>query len=151
MDDIRDSFSKMKKKFKQRLAGRKRRPDGTGANPDEERTDSTTSLPQPNPHVVASEGYDREEDRADAAEERVSSMDRSPQPDGLGSVPACGNDNGKAGGKPGVDGEASQSYSHLHQDVGSGDSGELEGARPSIPTPPISHGGKPDSMRTLLF
>jgi len=150
MDEIRGTFSKMKKKVKHRLIG-KRRPGGTGANLGGEMTDSTSSLPQPGPHVVAGENYDREGDRANAAGERVFSTDLPPQSAEPESVPARENDNGQEGEEAGVDGEeASQRHSYPHPDVevavGSGRSGELEGVHPSPSTPSISDGGKPDSM-----
>jgi len=107
----------MKKKFKHRLVGRRRKPDGMGASSGGEGTDSTSSLPQPGPRVVTRESYDREGHRADAARERVLSTDRPPLPDGPGSVPARG----------------------------SGHSGKLEEVFPSLSTPSISRGGKPDS------
>ena len=139
----------MDKGFKHRLTGRKRKPDGTGADPGGERTDLTTSIPQPESHGVAGESYNREGDTANAAGEQVSSTDRPPQPDGPESVPTRGSDNGQEEGETDVDGgEASQRDSHTHPDVevaaGSGRGGELEGVHPSPTTPPISHGGKPD-------
>ena len=151
MDDIRGSLSKMKKKFKRRLGltGRKRRPDGTGVNPGGEETDSTSSFPQPEPHVVAGKSYDREGERSDAAGERVFSTG-SPQPDGTESVLVRGGDVGQEGEGGDVDGgEANQIHSHQHPDVevvvGSGHGGELEGVHPSPSTPSILHGGKPNS------
>jgi len=151
MDDIRGSFSKMKKKAKHRLGltGKKAKPDGTAANPGGEGADSTSSLPQPESHVVVGESYDGEGDRADAAGEPVFPAG-PPQPDGPGSVPAHGVDNGQEGGETDVDGgEASQMDLHPHPDVevavGSEHSGEPEGVYPSPPTPSISHDGKPDS------
>jgi len=157
MDDIRASLSKIKNRFKNRLTGRKRKPDGTGASASGEGTDSASSLPQPESHVVADESHTREVDRADAAEEQVFSARRPPQPDGPESVPARGGDNGREGGEADIDGgeRTSQSRSNPHPDVevavGSGRGGELEGVDPSPFTPWISHGGKPDSTRTYLF
>jgi len=55
MDDIRGSLSEMEKKVKHRLEGRKRKPDEMGADPGGEGPDSTSSLPQPEPYVVAGE------------------------------------------------------------------------------------------------
>jgi len=145
MDNIRASLSRTKKKFKQRLMGRKRKPDGTGANSGEETPDSTSSFPQPEPHVVADESHDKEGDRANAAGERASSTVRLPQQDGSGSVPARGNDNRQEGGETDVDvGEASQKDSHRNP-VGGGRSGELEAIHPSPSTPSISHCAEPDS------
>jgi len=150
MDNIRGSLSKMKKKFKQRLTGRKRKPDGTGANSGEETPDSASSLPQPEHHVIADESHHREWNRAGATGERASSTDRPPQSDGPESVPVRGNDNRQEGGGADVDGgEASQKDSHLRPDVevavGSGRSRELEAVHPSPSTPSISHGAEPDS------
>jgi len=150
MDDIRGSLSKMKKRFKHRLAGGKRKPDGTGANPGGEGTDSTSSLPQPDLRVVASESYGGEGDKADAVGEQVFSTGPPPQPDGSESVPARGDDNVQEEGEAGVDGEeASQRHSHPHPDVeiavGSGRSGEPEGVHLSPSIPSISRGSNLDS------
>jgi len=151
MGNVQSLLSKAKRKFKQRLARRKGRLDGTGPNPGEGRADSTTSLPQPEPHAVVNESRDREGNRDNTAGERATSTDRSPQPDGAESVPAHGNDNGQEGGEADVDGgEPSQRGSRPHSDVevavGSGRGGELEGVYPSPSTPSIPHGGKPDGM-----
>jgi len=150
MDDMRHSLSKTKKKIKHLLTGRKRKPDGMGPNPGGEGADSTTSVPQPELHVVADEGHDREEDTANAAGVRASSTDRPPQPDGPESVPARGNDNGQEGGEADVDRwEASQKDSHPHPDVevavGGAHGGELERVYPSPSTTSISRGVEPDS------
>jgi len=143
MDDIRASLSRTKKKYKQRLAGKKRQPDGTGV-------DTTSSLPQSEPHVVADEGHDQEGDGADAAEEPFFSTDRPPQPGRPESMPVRGNGNGQEEGEADVGGgEISQRESYAHPDVdvavGSGRSGELEAVSPSPPAPSIPRGGKPDS------
>jgi len=150
MDNIRASLSRTKKKFKQQLTGRKRKPDGTGANPGEGKVDSTSSLPQPEPHAIADESHDLEGDRADAAGEQASSTVRPAQPDGPESVPARGNDNRQEGREADADGgETSQKGSYPYPDVevsvGSGRSGELEAVGPSPSTPSISHAVEPDS------
>ena len=142
----------MKKKAKHLLAGKKRKPDETGANPGEEGPDSTSSLPQQEPHVVVGESYDGEADKADAAGGSDFSTDPPPQPDGPESVPTRGDDDGQEGGGVCVDGgEASQIDSHSHLDVevavGSENDGEPEGVYPSPPTPLILHDGKPDTGR----
>jgi len=124
----------MKKKFKHRLTGRKRKPDGMGSTLDPERADSTSSLPQPEPHVVAG-------DRVDAAEERDFSADppQSSTPESV-PVPARGSDNGQEEeGEGEVDGgETSQKHSFPHSGVkvgvDTGHSGELGGIRRS-PSP----------------
>jgi len=128
MDDIRASLSRTKKKFKQRLTGKKRKPDGTGDDPGGEMTDSAPSLPQP----------------------ELFSTDRPPQPDGPESVPARGSDNCQERGEIDIDGgEASQMDSRSRSDVevavGSGRSGEPEGVYPPPSSPSVSHGAEPDS------
>ena len=155
MDDIQASLSKMKKKFKQGLTGRKCKPDGTGDSPGERTHVSTSSLPQPDPHVVADESHDQEGNGVGAAGERASSAVR-PQPDGPESVPARGSDNRQEGGEVDVDGgEASQKDSYPNPDievmVGSGRCGELEGVHSSPSTPSISRGTQSDSTWTRLF
>ena len=150
MDDIRGSLSKMKKKFKHRLPGRKRKPDGSVANPEEdsERADSTSSLPQQEPRVIAGESYDRGGDGADTPGEQVPSMDRPPQPE---SAPACGGDSGQEEEEADIDGrEANQRHPHLHPDseigVGSGSSQEVEWFSLAGSTPSLSlRGREPDS------
>jgi len=147
MDDIRASLSKIKKKFKQRLTGRKRKPDGMGANSGEETPDSTSSFPQPEPHAIADESHDLEEDRVDAAGERASSTVRLPQQDRPESVPARGNDNRQEGGEGDIDGgEASQKDSQQNP-VECERGGELEAVDLS-PSTSISHGAEPDSTWT---
>jgi len=156
MDDIRGSLSKMKKKAKHLLAGKKRKPDGAATNPGEEGAGSASSVPQPEPHIVMGGSYDGEGDRADAAGEPVFSTDQPPQPDGPESVPAHGSDDGQEGGEPGVDGgEAGQMDSYAHPDAeaaaGRGHSGELEGVHPSPSAPSISHDGESDGTWTWSF
>jgi len=150
MVDIRGSLSKMKKKAKHLLTGKKRKPDGTATNPGEG-ADSASLLLQPEPHVVVDKSYDREGDKAGVTGEPVFSTDQlPPQPDGPGSVPACGSDDGQQGGEADFDGgEASQIHSRTHPDVeidmGGGYGGEPEGAHPSPSAPSIPHNEKPDS------
>jgi len=152
MDDIRKSLSKIKKKFKHRLPGGERKQDGMGSilDGDLERADSTSSLPQQEPHTVTDQSYDREGDRADVAGEQIASANR-PQPDGPESVPTRGSDNDQGDGEADIDGEEpSQRGSGPHSDVevavGNGRGGELEGVYLSPSTPSIPHGGKPDGM-----
>ena len=128
MDDIRASLSRTKKKFKQRITGKKRKPDGTGDDPGGEMADPTPSLPQP----------------------ELFSTDRPPQPDGSESVPARGSDNCQEGGEICIDGgEASQMDSRSRSDievaVGSRRSGEPEGVYPPPSPPSVSYGAGPDS------
>jgi len=149
MDDIQGSLSKMKKKFKHRLTGRrKHESDRTGANPGGEGADLTSSLPQSGPHIVVGKSYDGEGDKADPAGEPVFSTDQPPQPDGSGSMPARGSGSGRGGGAEVDGGEAGQIHSHPCPNVGvvveSERSKELEGVCPPSSTPSISHGVKPD-------
>jgi len=148
MDNIRGSLSRMKKRFKRRPAGGKRKQDGTGASPGGEGTDSKSSLPQPEPHVTAGKSYEREGDRANVAGERSFSADR-PQSEEPESLPVREGDDGKEGEKADVDGgEAGQTHSRPNPDVeaavGSGRGEELEAVHPSPSTPSISRGGVPD-------
>jgi len=155
MVDIRGSLSKMKKKAKRLLTGKKRKPDGTATNPGEG-VGSASSVLQPGPHVAVGGSYDGEGDKAGTAGEPVFLADQPPQPDGPESVPEHGRGGSQEGGETDVDGgEASQMDSHPHPDVEvaaeSGHSGELEKVQSSSSTPSISHGGKPDSTWALLF
>ena len=54
MDDIRDSFSRLKKGVKHRLTGSKRKADKTRAGGHGEGVDSSGSLSRPGPHAVTS-------------------------------------------------------------------------------------------------
>jgi len=149
MDDIRGSLSKMKKKVKHRLTGRKPKPEGTEPSPSGEGADSTSSLPQPDPRAVAGESSEAEGDRADAAGEPVFSLG-PPRPGGPEFVPVHGSDIGQEGGEADVDeGEPSQSHPYPHSDsevrVGSGSSGEAEWFSFSGSTPSLNpHGEEPD-------
>ena len=72
MDDLRESFSKLKKDVKYRLTGRKRKTDKTGAAGHEERADSSSSLiPRPEPDVVTGDGREREGGGSNAEDEVV--------------------------------------------------------------------------------
>jgi len=151
MEDIRGSLSKVKKKFKHRLTGRKPKPDGTEVNLGEEGAGPASPLPQPEPHVITGASDDREGDRVNVAGQRVSSTDGPPRPAESESVPARRTDNGKEREEADVDGgEAGQSHSHpqpnIEVAVGSGRSGELEGVSPSPSIPLISHSGNPNGM-----
>jgi len=139
MDSIRHSLSKTKKKLKQRLTGRRRKPDGTGANPGGERVDSTSSLPRPDPHVVAGESHGQG-NSTNADGEQVRLTDR-PQPEEPESVSTCGGGNDQ-------EGEVSQIHPPLHPDSESGmgsESSEVEWFSLSGSTASLSlHGGEPD-------
>ena len=73
MDDVRKSFSKLKKDFKHRLGGRKRGQDGAGANAAEERVSSPAPLLPPGPRS--------EEGRIIADASQAYSTDPPPHPE----------------------------------------------------------------------
>jgi len=128
MDDIRDSFSRLKKKIKHELTGSKHKPDRIGPDAPGERAKPTG--------------------KADGRRDR--STNQAPQ---LEYVPAGGSDNDQRKEEVDVRGtEVSQRSPHLSPDadvavtVGSRHSGEVERICPSSSTPSIPHGGNPDSM-----
>jgi len=144
MDDMRNSFSRMKKKIKHRLVESKRKSDRAGSDASGERADSSGPLPRQEPRVAVGGGHDRGGNGTDADGRQVRSTDRAPE-----SVPAGGSDNDQERGQADVDGrEVSQRSSRLDPDVavGIGCSREVEEVRPSPSTPPIPHSGRPDSM-----
>ena len=79
MDDIRKSFSKMKKGFKNRVEGKKRAPDRAGDSVAGERAGSSVSLQRPDPRIVVS-GHDGEGSRTHANLSQARSRDPSPRP-----------------------------------------------------------------------
>ena len=68
MDDLRGSFSKMKKDFKHRLTRSKRKADKTGIDGRGETADPSGSPPRPEPHVVAGGVLEQERNRSNAGE-----------------------------------------------------------------------------------
>jgi len=137
--DRQNPFSGLKKRIKHRLGKNKRNPNVIGANTGGERTDSTSSLPQPaEPHVVAAESHDQ----VNTVGKQVFSTDR-PQPDESESAPTHGSGNDQ-------EAEISQNHPPLPSDseigVGSGSSREVERLSPSVLAPPLGlDGGGPDS------
>ena len=157
--DIRESFSRLKKKFKR--PGSKRKPNRTGTDSDGGRDNPVGSLSRPVSHIVAGGGHNREDNESDADVRQIGLTNQPPIPSVQGSVSAPGGDNGR-GGEGGVDGqEVNQRYSHLHPDIevvagngsgqnGNGATGEKVGQiDPSPSVPPFLCVGKPDGMRTL--
>ena len=160
--DMRDSFSKLKKKLKHPLTGRKNKPSGTGVDTGEERLDPAGSLPRSGPHVVAGGGPNRDEDGAKADRWQVRPTDllsQFPQPDQSEPVPARGSENYQEGGEEGVGGGGvSQDHSHPQPGaevvVGGGpsrggndtDGEKTEWVYPSPSTPSIQRSGKPDGV-----
>jgi len=74
--DIRDSFSRLKKRVKR--LGRKQKLGRAGADIDGESVGSDNPLPQPQPHVVVD---DREGNEADVGGQQAGTTDQPPQPD----------------------------------------------------------------------
>ena len=151
---IRDSFSKLKKKLKHPLAGRKPKSGRIGTDASED--DSTGSPSRPGSHIVAGGSHDQKDTGA-TTDRLQGSTDRFLQLNEPKSVPAreSGTDEGDAV----IDGrEVSQVDPHLHSGVedgaGSGPSGEgdnvdgekVERVHSSPLIPPIPHDGEPDSM-----
>ena len=150
--DIRDSFSRLKKKIKHPLTGNRQKSGRTAADADGERASSTDLLPQPKSHVV---DRDREGDGANESGQQVRSMDQPPQPDEPEPVSVQGNENdqGEREGR-GISQKDSHPHPSIEVGVGSGhggegnnDSGEKVGRVYPFPsTPSIPHDGEPDSM-----
>lgn len=155
MDTIRAPFSKLKKKFKHRLTGRKSKSNKTAA--DTGGSNSTSLRPSSDSRVVAGDGQDREGGETNADGSQVLSTNRPPQPDEPESVPARGSENDQERREADIDGsEVNQTHSLLDPDVevavGSEpgregktmDEEKVEQVYPSPSPTSIPHGGKPD-------
>ena len=155
--DIRESFSRLKKKLKHPMAGRKRKPDGIAIDAGGEGVDPAGSLPRQEPHVVADGGHNREGEGSNSDRRQIRLTDRPPLPDEPESTSARGNDQEE--GEADVNrGEASQVYSHSHSGVEvvvesepSREGNDVDGENterdcPPPPAPPIPRGEKPDSV-----
>lgn len=145
MDDIRGSFSRMKKDIKHRLQGRKHKPDRTGIDTAGETVGSSGSLLRPESRIGVG-GDDGEGRRTSTDGLRARLRNRSPHPD---PIPAGGSDNDQQRGKAGVGGrEVSKRNSHPELDievvVDNGPSREVEQVHPS-PFPPVPPSGEHDS------
>ena len=144
---IRDSFSRLKKKLKHPITGRKPKSGriGTDASGD----DSTGSPSRPGSHIVAGGSHDQKDTGA-TTDRPQGSTDRFLQLNEPESVPAreSGTDEGDAV----IDGgEVSQVDPHLHSGVEDGEGDNADGEKVervhfSPSTPPIPHDGEPDSM-----
>ena len=83
MDDVRGSFSRLKKKLKNPLKGGTRKQEKTGSDSIEERVGQTSSLPKPEPHAVVGGDDDREGKGADAKVDQPLQRDKpDPVPTG---------------------------------------------------------------------
>ena len=147
MEDIRKSFSNMKKDFKHRLRGKKRAPDRAGADTTGERVSSSASLLRPNSRVAAS-GHDERGTGIGTGASRARSRDPSPVPAGGG-----GRD-GPQGKEADVDeNESDQGDSRLDLDVevavGSGPGREDERAYSPLLITSLSPKQEPDGTWAL--
>ena len=123
MDDIRKSFSKLKKDFKHRVGGKKRGTDRAGTNVDGDMPGSSLSLARPDSRVSAS-GRGEEESRIDTDASQTHSRDRSPQ---TKAIQADEGRDGPHGREADVSEKgASRSLLRLGPDVG-----DAAGSRPS--------------------
>ena len=150
MDDIRKSFSKLKKDVKHRFGGKKRAPDRAEVDTTGEGVSSSASLLGPNP-LIAVGGHDGEGSRikADVSQARLSYPIPHPEP-----VPA---DEGRLDDpqRKEVDigeKEISQRHSHV-DDVGIVAGGVLSQGVEQVSSPlsviSSSRKQEPDSMWTL--
>ena len=149
--DIRDSFSRLKKKLKHPLTGNRRGTGRTGVGAGD-RVDPTDSLPLPKPNVA---DRDREGHGANKGGQQVRLTDRPPQPDELEPEPTNGNGNGQTEreGK-GVCQKNSHPNPNVEVAVGNGRGGEggddseekVGRVYPSPSAPSIPLDGGPDSM-----
>ena len=80
MDDMRKSFSKLKKDFKHRLGSKKRAPDTEGTNAAGEGVSSSPPLLRPDHHAAVS-GHDGEGTRVSVDVSQAHSRDPSPHPE----------------------------------------------------------------------
>jgi len=151
--DIRNPFSRLKKKVKR--LGSKQKLGRTGVNVDEESVDPDNLLPLSDHHVAGGEG---EPSRANEGEQRASSMDQPPQLDELEALLANRGEHDQLGGGEGdIDGrKVRPMYSRSRSDTGVGagsgprqdgngtDGEDDEQFYSCSSTPSISHGGEPD-------
>ena len=146
MDDIRQSFSKLKKDFKHRLGGKKRAADTAGADPAGETTGPSLSLIRPDSRATVG-GLDEEGGRISADISQAHSKDRSPQPRPMQAYE--GGDNPQEREADVDQKGASQSHLRLGPDagdaVGGRSSQEIKRATSSLSVVPISSKQEPGS------
>jgi len=145
MDDMRNSFSRLKKKIKHRLTGSKRKPDSTRADARRGRVDPTGA---------AGGDHDRGGSGTSADGRKARPASRVPQRE---SVPSGGGNNDQQGGDADIHGkEVTQRYSYLDPEaevavtVESRHSGEVGQVYPPPSAPSISCGGEPDGMNIVI-
>jgi len=111
--DIRNPFSRLKKKVKH--LGRKQKPGKTGTGADANSVTPDNLPPQSEAHVVADDG---EGNGAGEGGQKTGPTDQPPQWDEPEQVPANGGEDDQGGGEADLDGgEISPMYSHAHPDV----------------------------------
>ena len=166
---LRNTLSRLTKKLKHRLAG-KRKPERTGAGADVvERVDTINPLPQPEPDTTAVEGGQggngaNADGRGTASTDRPLSDRDVDGPEPALAASRSGNDQDR--GEADVEGrEVSQGYSHSHIDgevavgYGSGprpegndiDGGEADQVHPPPSNPAIPRGEGPESTWLWLL
>lgn len=130
---LRESYSRLKKDIKQRLKGKKRKPDGTGVNPPS----------QPEPPAVGGSGRDQGGDGEDVDVQHTYSTNKSVQRPGPEPVAADESENGQEGA--GQQCQIPPPPPDVEHVVESEQRGEPERVYPSpfIPLPP--HSGELDS------
>ena len=151
MDDVRQSFSKLKKDLKHRLGGKKGRADRAGANAAGETAGSSLSPTRPDSCATAS-GLDEEESGISTDVSQVRSRDRSPQPRPMQAEEGGDSSQGR---KADADEKgANRSRLRLGPYVWGVGGGKPSREIKRIPSPlsvtPTSPKREPDSMRTLF-
>ena len=146
MDNILGCLSKKGRKIRDRLRGKKHKPDGTGTETPGESVRSSGSLPRPDSRLVAG-SRDGEGNRTSTDVRQDRSRGRSPQPE---PMPAGGGEGARQRGEADVDEkEVSQSHSRPDQVIEVVvDSGASQGVEQVYPSPSAR---EPDSMRASSF
>ena len=136
MDNIRSSFSGLKKKIRHKVTRSKRKQDGIESDALGERVDSPGSLLLPGSHVVVGGSHDGGGNRADTDGPQVDSIDLPSQPDEPEPVP--GHEEADVGATPAGSGPI--------QGGNDTDGQKVERISTPLPTVSISHSGAPGGM-----
>lgn len=141
MDDIRGSFSKLKKKLKYPLKGGTRKPEKMGSDSTEESVGQMSSLPRPEHHIAV--GGDSDQGGKGAGARVDQPLQRGePEP-----TPPVEGDSHQDGGEKDLGRSGPGQRAHPHPDIEpAAESEELERALPSASPTPILHSAKPESM-----
>ena len=142
MDDIRGSFSRLKKGFKHRMRGKKHAPDEPRDKATGEGVDSSVSPPQSDPRAAVS-GHSEKRSGISTGALQAHSRDPSPQPESVPADEGLGDPKGKG---VGVDGKAvGRGHSYLGPDVEVGPDRGVQQASPSLSFTSIPRIQEPDS------